>query len=72
MSTVFEAFNGPQAPVQNQNGSFMNRLQQFASTLSGNPEQIVRTMLQTGQMSQTQFDQLSKQASQIQNLFGLR
>ena len=74
MSTLFEMFNGPQqpAPVPNQNGNLFTQLQQFARTFNGNPEQIVRNMLQTGQMSQQQFDQLSKQASQIQAMMGLR
>lgn len=70
MSTVFEAFNGPSAPMPNQNATLINRIQQFASALNGNPEQIVKTLLQTGQMTQQQFDQLSKQASQIQKLCG--
>lgn len=77
MSTLFEMFNGPQqaqppAPISNQNGSLFAQLQQFARTFNGNPEQIVRNMLQTGQMSQQQFDQLSRQASQIQTMMGLR
>ena len=77
MSTLFEMFNGPQqaqppAPIPNQNGSLFAQLQQFARTFSGNPEQIVRNMLQTGQMSQQQFNQLSRQASQIQTMMGLR
>lgn len=74
MSTVFEAFNGVNHPnvPQRQNVDMFTQLRQFANTLNGNPEQIVRNMLQTGQMSQQQFNQLSKQASQIQSLFGLR
>lgn len=76
MSTLFEMFNGPQqpqppAPQPNQNGNFLTQLQQFARTFSGNPEQIGRNLLQTGQMSQQQFDQFGKQASQIQQFFGL-
>ena len=76
MSTLFEMFNGPRQPQQpasqpNQNGNFLAQLQQFARTFSGNPEQIGRNLLQTGQMSQQQFNQFSKQASQIQQFFGL-
>lgn len=73
MSTLFEMFNGPQQPQPQQPApNFFAQLQQFARTFSGNPEQIVRNMLQTGQMSQQQFDQLSQQASQIQAMMGLR
>ena len=79
MSTVFEMFNGPRqpqpqqpAPISNQNGNFFAQLMQFARTFNGNPEQVGRNLLQTGQMSQQEFNQLSKQASQIQAMMGLR
>jgi hypothetical protein len=80
MSTLFEMFNGPQqpqqpqppAPIPNQNGNFFAQLLQFAKTFSGNPEQIGRNLLQTGQMSQQEFNQLGQQASQIQAMMGLR
>lgn len=79
MSTVFDIINNQhQVPTiqqptpQIQNGSMMGRLQQFAGTLNGNPEEIVRGLLKSGRMSQQQFNQLSQQASQIQQIFGLR
>ena len=80
MSTLFEMFNGPRQPQQpqppatipNQNGNFFAQLLQFARTFSGNPEQVGRNLLQTGQMSQQEFNQLSQQASQIQAMMGLR
>ena len=79
MSTVFEMFNGPRqpqppqpAPIPNQNGNFFAQLMQFARAFNGNPEQVGRNLLQTGQMSQQEFNQLSQQASQIQAMMGLR
>ena len=80
MSTLFEMFNGPRqpqqpqlpAPIPNQNGNFFAQLLQFARTFNGNPEQIGRNLLQTGQMSQQQFEQFGQQASQIQRMCGLR
>jgi len=78
MSTVFDIINNQNRPQQMpqqqevQNGSMMARLQQFAGTVHGNPEQIVRGLLNSGRMSQQQFNQLSQQASQIQQMFGLR
>lgn len=78
MSTVFDIINKRSVPQQMpqqqevQNGSMMSRLQQFAGTVNGNPEQIVRGLLSSGRMSQQQFNQLSQQASQIQQMFGLR
>lgn len=79
MSTLFEMFNGsqqpkpqPPAPIPNQNGNFLAQLLQFARTFNDNPEQVGRNLLQTGQMSQQEFYQLSQQASQIQAMMGLR
>ena len=79
MSTVFDIVNNQYRvpPIQQpnpqiQNGSMMGRLQQFAGTLNGNPEEIVRGLLKSGRMSQQQFNKLSQQASQIQQIFGLR
>lgn len=75
MSNLFSM--GPQQPqpqmnpMPNQNGSLIERIQQFASTLNGDPEQMVRNLLQSGRMTQQQFEQLSKQASQIQRISGM-
>ena len=82
MSTLYDAFNGPgqipqqsqmqPVPIPNQNGNFFAQLLQFARTFNGNPEQVGRNLLQTGQMSQQEFNQFSQQASQIQAMMGLR
>ena len=72
MSNLFSM--GPQPrmnPVPNQNGSLIERIQKFASTLNGDPEQMVRNLLQSGRMTQQQFEQLSKQASQMQRISGM-
>ena len=45
--------------------NFMNQFNQFRSGIQGNPQQMVQNMLQNGQMSQEQFNQLSNMASQI-------
>ena len=44
---------------------FMNQFNQFRSGFQGNPQQMVQNMLQNGQMSQEQFNQLSNMANQI-------
>ena len=72
MSTVYDIFNPQPVQPQNQNAGFLNSLQQFARTMSGNPEQIVRGLVESGRMSQEQFTQLGRQASQIQQMFGMR
>ena len=56
-NNVFNPFGG----VMN----FMNQFNQFRQGIQGNPQQMVQNMLQNGQMTQAQFDQLSNMASQI-------
>ena len=67
-------FGGSNGPIQNGSNmfgpfgnmmNFMNQFNQFRSNLSGNPQQMVQQMLQSGQMSQEQFNQLSGMANQI-------
>lgn len=45
--------------------NFMNQFNQFRSTLTGNPEQMVQRLRQSGQMSDDQFNQFSQMANQI-------
>lgn len=70
MNPIFQAFNN-----NNQNlgmlGNFQNLMQrfnQFKSTFQGNPKQQVQQLLNSGQMSQSQFNQLQNLASQMQKL----
>ena len=52
---------GPFGGIMN----FMNQFNQFRQGIQGNPQQMVQSMLQNGQMSQEQFNQLSGMAQQI-------
>ena len=45
--------------------NFMNQFNQFRQGVQGNPQQMVQNMIQNGQMSQDQFQQLSNMANQI-------
>ena len=45
--------------------NFMNQFNQFRQGIQGNPQQMVQNMLQNGQMTQAQFEQLSNMANQI-------
>lgn len=59
-------FASPQA-FQQASGQMMNNLNQMGMT----PEAGVRQLMQSGQMTQQQFNQLSRQADQIyQMMFG--
>lgn len=62
---------------RNQNGGpFNNPMQmiqqfnQFRQTFRGDPRQQVQNLLDSGQMSQEQFNQLSSMAQMFQQLIG--
>ena len=66
-STLFNMFGN--------NNGFMNMLNQFnkfKQSFNGDPKQQVQQLLNSGQMSQEQFQQLSNAASQFQQLMGRR
>ena len=65
MSSLYNDFN---PKPMNKMGDFINQFNQFASTFSGNPEAQVRQLLQSGRMSQEQFNQLAQTANQLRQL----
>ena len=67
---LFNMFGqGPQngGPFANMT-NLLTQFNQFRSTFTGNPEQKVKELLSTGQMTQAQFEQLSEAAKQFQML----
>lgn len=64
-------FYNPQAGPQMGGGPFQNMMNmvqqfnQFRSTFQGNPQQKVQELLNSGQMTQEQFNQLSNMAQQF-------
>lgn len=52
-------------PRQNQNQNMFQQLQQFMNNFRGDPRQKVQELLQNGQMTQEQFNQLSQMADQL-------
>lgn len=67
MNPLFNILNSgmqPQNPMMN----MMTQLNQFRQTFQGNPKQQVQQLLNSGRMSQEQFNQLSQMATQIQNM----
>ena len=51
-----------------QMGNFINKFNQYRQTFTGNPEARVKQLLQSGQMSQAQFEQLAQTATQLRQL----
>ena len=46
----------------------LGRLNQFRQSFQGDPKQQVQQLLNSGKMSQNQYNQLSQMATQIQNM----
>lgn len=46
----------------------IQKFREFANSFRGDPQQIVSQLLQSGQMSQAQYNKLSQMATQFQNL----
>jgi len=65
MSSLFNDFNT--SPTNNMT-NLLSQFNQFRSTFSGNPEQQVKQLLQSGRMSQEQFNQLAQTANQLRQL----
>lgn len=74
MNPIFNMMHqGGQQGCFNPFANFQNTLQQFnqfKQGFQGDPQQIVQNMLQNGQMSQQQFDQLSGMVRQFQQMMG--
>ncbi len=73
---LFNEFGGgvrPQQPTQPQNGGFnMQNFMQFVNQHRGmNPYQIVQEKLQSGQLSQEQFNSLSQKASSMMQMYNM-
>lgn len=55
---------GPLGNFQN----FMSQLTQFRQQFQGNPQQQVQQLLNSGKMTQSQYNRLSQMATQIQSM----
>lgn len=71
MNPLFNILNGGMQP-QNPMTNMINQLNQFRQIFQGDPKQQVQQLLNSGKMSQQQFNQLSQMATQIQNMMNNR
>jgi len=70
---LFNALGG--MPMMGGMGNLPKMVQMFNSFrngFNGNPQQLVQEMLNTGRMSQDQFNQLSQAATQFQQMTGIK
>jgi len=63
---LFNMLGGQQS--MNPMTNLVNQLNQFRQSFSGDPRQQVQQLLNSGRMSQNQYNQLSQMATQIQNM----
>ena len=62
---LFNLLGGNQS---NNMGGLVQRLNQFRQNFTGDPRQQVQQLLNSGKMTQEQYNQLSQMATQIQNM----
>lgn len=55
---------------QSQNNPMLQRLQQFRRTFTGNPQQMVQNLINSGRISQQQLNQYTQQANEIYKALG--
>ena len=73
-SSLFNAFGNRQPqnnPFANMN-QFISQFNQFRQNFNGNPQQAVQQMLNSGQISQEQFNNAANMANQIMQFIGKR
>ena len=64
---LFNALNGEQQPANNGFSNFMNDFQRLQQTVK-NPRQEVERLLQSGAMSQQDFNRFGQMANQIMGM----
>lgn len=64
---LYNILGGGSVPTNNM-ANMLQRFNQFRSTFSGDPKQAVQNLLNSGQMSQQQFNQLQQMATQFQKM----
>lgn len=64
-SPLFNALGG------NQMNGLAQRFQQFQRTFQGDPKQQVQQLLNSGKISQTQYNQAVQQAQQLARMLGI-
>ena len=66
MNPLFQTMmqNSPMGNMMN----LVQRFQQFRNNFQGNPQQVVQQMMQSGQISQQQYNNAVQMAQQLQGL----
>ena len=68
MSNPLYNMLGNQAPNMGKMGNIIQQFQQFKNTFHGDPKQYVQNLLNTGKVSQAQYNQAVMMAQQLQKM----
>ena len=68
VSSLFNMFGRQQSPMNSGFANMMSQFNQFKQNFQGDPQQKVQQLLDSGQMTQQQFNQLSQAATQFQQM----
>lgn len=71
-SSLFSMFGKQTLPIDNGFTNMISQFNQFKQNFKGDPKAQVQQLLDSGQMSQMQFNKLSQMATQIQNIMNGR
>ena len=58
--------------MQNNNGNMLQRFQQFRQNFRGDPQQQVQQLLNSGRVSQDQYNAAVQKAQQLSRLLGMK
>ena len=56
--------------MQHQNNGLIQKFEQFKRTFSGDPNQRIQDMMNSGRISQNQYNQAVQMAQQFQRMLG--
>ncbi len=60
--------------IMNQNNpynNFMKQFNEFKKTITGNPQEQIQQLLNSGKITQAQYNQAVQRANMIKNMFGI-
>lgn len=66
MNDLFKRYGMPQSNPLNNMNQMMKQFNEFKKTFSGDPQQIVMNMVNSGRISQQQFDYAKNMANMLQ------
>lgn len=55
----------------NSMNGFMQNFQRFRQTFSGNPQQQIQSLMNSGKISQAQYDAAVQKANMLKNMLGM-